>query len=85
MVGIGKRLYHAMIRDGNRRMSPLISPLHDILGFRYPVHIAHFGMAVQLHPFAHAVIHTAVCEIADFLDAYDGTYGQFPRRICQSW
>ena len=67
-----------MIRNGNGGMSPLIRPFHDILGFRYPVHIAHFGMAVQLHTLADAVIHTAMGKITDFLHADDRADGQLP-------
>ncbi len=58
MVGVRKGLHHAVIRDGDRRMPPLISPLDNIPGLRHAVHIAHFRMAMQLHPLAHTGIQT---------------------------
>ena len=66
-----------MICDRDRRMPPLIGALYDILHFRDAVHIAHLGMAVQLHPLAQAVILALGGKITDFLHAHDGADGQF--------
>ena len=66
-----------MIRDGDRRMSPLIGPLHNILGLRHAVHIAHLRMTVQLHTLAHTGIHAGRSEIRYLLDPCQGTDGQF--------
>ena len=69
MIGIRESLHHAVVRDGDGRMAPLIGPLHDVLHLGNAVHIAHLGMAVQLHPLAEAVILTAVGEIADLFQS----------------
>ena len=69
MIGVREGLHHAVVRDGDGRMAPLIGPLHDVLHLGNAVHIAHFCMAVQLHPLAEAVILTAVGEIADLFQS----------------
>ena len=69
MIGVRESLHHAVVRDGDGRMAPLIGPLHDVLHLGNAVHIAHLGMAVQLHPLAEAVILTAVGEIADLFQS----------------
>ena len=66
-----------MVSNGDGRMPPLISPFHNILCFRYPVHIAHFCMAMQFHPLSDAVVRPARCEIRYLFNAHDGTDGQF--------
>ena len=76
MVGIRKRLHHTVIGDGNGRMPPLISPLHNILGLRHPVHITHLGMTVQLHTLAHTPVHTGSGKVRYFLRPRQGTNGQ---------
>ena len=68
MVGVRKRLHHAVIRDGDRRMSPLISPLDNILGLGHAVHIAHLRMTVQLHPLTHTGIQARCGKIRYLLD-----------------
>ena len=69
MVGVREGLHHAVVRDGDGRMAPLIGALHDVLHLGNAVHVAHLGMAVQLHPLAEAVILTAVGEIADLFQS----------------
>lgn len=39
-----------MVGDGNCGMAPADGLLNDLLGVRQGIHIAHFGMQVQLHP-----------------------------------
>ena len=70
MIGVGERLNHAVVRDGNGRMAPFIGPLHDILHLGNAVHVAHLGMAVQLHPLAQTVVLAAVGEIADLFQTH---------------
>ena len=50
MVGVRECLHHAVVRDGDRFMSPVMRPFYEILHFRHSIHIAHLGMAVKLHP-----------------------------------
>ena len=38
---------HAMVRDGNRSMSPFVSPLYNILCLGHTVKITHLGVTVQ--------------------------------------
>ena len=49
MVCDGKRLRHAVICDGNRRMPPVVRPFYNVFYFGDTVHIAHLCMAVELH------------------------------------
>ena len=51
MQRIRKGLAAAMVRDGDRLMSPGSRLLNGILGFGKRIHIGHDGMQVQLHPF----------------------------------
>ena len=76
MIGIGERLCHAMIRDGNGRHAPFVCPFYNILRLGNTVHIAHLRMAVEFHPLADAVILAAGAEIGNFLDAHQRTDGQ---------
>ena len=46
---IREGLGHAVIRNGNGGMSPANRLLDDLLCIRQRVHIAHFGVQVQLH------------------------------------
>ncbi|GFI45683.1 hypothetical protein IMSAGC019_00996 [Lachnospiraceae bacterium] len=65
-----------MVCDGNGRMPPLVGPFDNVLRLGYPVHIAHLGMAVKLHPFAGAVVLAGVGKVGDFLDPRQGTDGK---------
>ena len=49
MPRVRKGLGHAVVGDGNRGMAPSDGGLDDRLGICESVHIAHFGMQVQLH------------------------------------
>ena len=51
----------------------MISPFYNIFCLRYAIHIAHFRMAMQLHPLADAVIRTGSGEIRYFFNAADRT------------
>ena len=77
MVGIREGLCHAVVGDGNSRHAPLVCPFYDILRLGNPIHIAHFRMAVEFYPLADTVILTAGAEVKNFLDAHQGTDGQF--------
>ena len=49
MVRVRECLCHAVIRDSDRRMAPVMGALYDILHLGDSVHIAHLCMAVELH------------------------------------
>ena len=68
MVRIGKRLHDPVVGDGNRRMSPFIGSLHDILRLGNTVHIAHLRMAVKLHPLSDAPVLAGSRKVRDFFD-----------------
>ena len=72
MEYIRKRLYHAMICDCDRRMSPFICPLYNINNIGNTIHITHFGMAVQLYTLLCTVIHSGHGKILCFLQALNG-------------
>ena len=76
VICIREGLHDSMICNGNSRMAPFIGPLYNILRFRYPVHIAHLGMAVQLHSFMGAVIASGGCKIRDLLYSCKGADSQ---------
>ncbi len=78
MVGVRKCLYIPMVRYGNRLMPPFLGALDDGLDLRHAVHIAHFRMAMELHPFLGAAVHTGAGKIRDFLNPIDGTNRQLP-------
>ena len=72
MEYIRKCLYHAMICDRDRRMSPFICPLYNIDNIGNTVHITHFGMAVQLYTLLCTVIHSGHGKVFCFLQALNG-------------
>ena len=76
MVGIREALHHAVVRDGDGPMAPPVGPLHDVLGLRDTVEVAHLGMAVQLHPFMGGSVGADLDEIGYLLDACEGAYGE---------
>ncbi len=76
MVGIREALHHAVVRDGDGPMAPPVGPLHDVLGLRDTVEVAHLGMAVQLHPFMGGSVGADLDEIRYLLDAGEGAYGE---------
>ena len=49
MICVRKRLSYTVIRDSDRRMSPVVGALYDIFHLGDSVHIAHLCMAVELH------------------------------------
>ena len=77
MVCLGERLNHTVIGNGNGLMSPLIGALYQGLCLSNAVHIAHFCMAVKLHPFLRAGIHSCTGKVCNFFDSGNGTNGQF--------
>ena len=81
VVGRRERLNHAMIRNGDGRLAPCISLFHDIFHIGDTVHIAHFRMAVQLHPPLRAVVHADGPEIGNLLHSHDGTDGQLAVKL----
>src|SRR5699024_5781739 len=52
--------------------------LYNIFDFRYPVHIAHFRMAVQLYTLFRVEILSLHGEVTDFPDSAHRTDGQLP-------
>ncbi len=58
MVGIRERLHITVIRNGNGFMAPFHGSSDNIFHFRDAVHITHFCMAVEFHPFLRAGVHT---------------------------
>ena len=77
MVGIRECLHNTVIRNGDRRMSPFIGTLHNILSLGNTVHIAHLRMAVKLHPFSCTVITSGGGKVRDLLYPGQRTDGQF--------
>ena len=75
MICFRKRLYHSMICDCDRRMSPFVGAFYQNTGIRNPIHITHLCMAVQLHSFFRTVIHPAGGKITDFFYTRQGTDG----------
>ena len=75
MIGIRKSLHNTVIRDGKRRMSPFLCTFQDILYVGDRIHIAHFGMAMQLHTFDGSFVHTLLRKIIPFFDPEDGRHG----------
>ncbi len=71
MKYIRKCLYHTVICDRDRRMSPFICPLYNIDNIGNTVHIAHFGMAVQFYTFFCTVIHSGHGKIFCLLQTLD--------------
>ena len=57
MHGLRKRLRHAMVCDGNGLMSPVLCPLHQVLGGGHAVHGGHVGVQMQLHALLFRCIH----------------------------
>ena len=49
MVRVRECLRHAVVCDGDGRMSPVVGTFYDILHLGDAVHVAHLCMAVQLH------------------------------------
>ena len=77
MSGVRKSLNIAVIRDGNGRHAPGISPFDNILTLRDTVHITHLGMAVQLNAFYRGVVHSRRLKGRDLHDALDGGNDNF--------
>ena len=78
MVCLRKRLDHAVVRDGNGGMSPLVGALYQLRCVGDAVHIAHLRMAVQLHTFLRAGIPAAFAEITALFDPEHGHDRQLP-------
>ena len=51
MIGIREGLCHAVIRNSNGGMAPVVGAPHDVFHLRHPVHIAHLRMTVKFHTF----------------------------------
>ena len=77
MSGVRKSLNIAVIRDGNGRHAPGISPFDNVLTLRDTVHITHLGMAVQLNAFYRGVVHSRRLKGRDLHDALDGGNDNF--------
>ena len=71
VLGVGKGVGHAVIRDGDGRVSPGLRPLdHILVGANggvcleahrcQGVHGGHIGMQMELHPLLRGVVHTHV-------------------------
>ena len=65
-----------MVGDGNGRHPPLLCPLDNILYLRDAVHIAHLGVAVELHPLFQAGIHPLAGKILALFYAHHRSQGQ---------
>ena len=68
MVSIRERLYISMVRNCNCLMSPFHGAFDNILDIRNTIHIAHLGMAMQLHTLINARIHANRCKIGAFFN-----------------
>ena len=77
MVGVRKRLYIAVIGDGDGRHAPGVGPFYQVLAFRYAVHIAHLGVQVQLDPLLFGRILPLLHKRRDGHDAGHRSDGQF--------
>ena len=69
MVRVRESLYIAVVRDGNRLVSPLHGAFYNILDIRDAIHIAHLRMAVQLHALLRAGVCTCGRKIRNLFDA----------------
>ena len=76
MVGIGKCLNRAVIRNSNGLMSPFHGAAYDIFHIRHPVHITHFCMTMKFYPPFRPGIHPMLSEIGNFLDPLHTSDGQ---------
>ncbi len=81
MAGVRKCLNAPMVRNGQGRHAPLFCPIHQILHIADPVHIAHFGVAVELHPLDQTVVRPLVREILALFQANHRTDGQLPVKL----
>ena len=77
MIGNWECLYHAVVCDCDRLVSPFMGTLQNINYLRDTVHIAHLCMAVKLHTFLRRSIHSGFCEITDLADSGYRTDCQF--------
>ena len=72
VISIGKCLDAAVVRHRDGGHAPLLGPFDDILHLGNPVHVAHLGMAVKLHPLFQAVVHALAGKILRLLDSHNG-------------
>ena len=76
MVRLRKCLHNPVVGNGDSFMSPLVGTFNQGFCVRYPVHIAHFCMAVKLHTLLWIIIRTAVFKAGNFLNPHNRAYGK---------
>ena len=81
VIGIRESLNNTMICNGHGLMSPSHSRLQKLLHIRYAIHIAHGGMAMQLHTLNRAVIHAFLREIRNGLNTGYRTKGNIMLKL----
>ena len=81
MIGIREGLHYAMVRNGDRLMSPVMCPRHKRLRLRYSVHITHFRVAVKLHTLLWAGILPRCRKVTDLTDTHNGTDRQLSIKL----
>ena len=81
MVGVRECLDTAMVRNGHGRHAPLPGPSYDALYLGHAVHVAHLGMAVQLHPLLQAGIHALAGKIIRLFNPHDRAKGQLAVKL----
>ena len=81
VIGIRESLNNAMICNCHGLMSPSHSRLQKLLHIRYAIHIAHGGMAMQLHTLNRAVIHAFLREIRNGLNTGYRTKGNIMLKL----
>ena len=76
MISVCKSLYHTMIRDCNRFVSPSVRPIYNVRHIRHTIHITHLRMAVQFYPLLRIGIFPAGCKIRNLTNAHYRTDSQ---------
>ena len=77
VVGYGEALHHSVVGDGDGRVTPLVGPVHQHSRIGDSVHVAHFRVAVELHPLSGTVVLAGHSKIGNLLHPGQGADGQF--------
>ena len=77
MAGLREGLHASMVSNCQRFHSPLLGFFDDARHIGHTIHIAHLGMAMQLHALHRTVVHTFAGEIFCFLNTAHRTDRQF--------
>ena len=77
MIRIRECLHNTVIRDCNRRMSPVVCSFYNLIHIRDTIHITHLRVAVKFHPFLCTCILFGRSKIRNFFYSGNGANRQF--------